>query len=126
MAHFAQLDENNNVVGMNVIDNWNMLDSEGNEQEALGIAYLTSLWGERIWKQCSYNNGIRKQYPGLGYSYDPTNDIFIAPQPYPSWNLDSNFDWQAPVAAPSFDLNTQYLNWNEETLLWEVIDLQQD
>tara|TARA_Y100001951_G_C11047681_1_gene133852 strand:+ start:206 stop:514 length:309 start_codon:yes stop_codon:yes gene_type:complete len=65
------------------------------------------------WVQTSYNNNFRKQFAGVGYTYDETNDIFVIPQPYPSWTLDSNHDWQPPTPQP-IGLHI----WNEETLAW--------
>ena len=69
-------------------------------------------------KRTSYNNRIRKQYAGIGYSYDPVADVFIAPQPYPSWSLDDNFDWQAPTPRPT----EGFWYWNESTLSWIEIE----
>jgi hypothetical protein len=79
MAHFAKLDENNVVIKINVVSNA-ALDT--NNEEASGIAFLTE-WsgGYSNWKQTSYNGNIRKNYAGIGYSYDPVRDAFIAPKP---------------------------------------------
>jgi hypothetical protein len=72
-------------------------------------------------KRTSYNGNIRKQYAGIGFSFDEVNDVFIAPQPYTSWSLDENFDWQAPVAIPK---DEKPYTWNEETTSWvEIQDL---
>ena len=93
MAHFARLDADNKVVSVLVVPN---------EQEHRGEEFLRDdlqLGGR--WIQTSYNNRIRKQYAGIGYTYDPTADVFIVPSPYPSWVLDSNHDWQAPVSKPA-------------------------
>jgi hypothetical protein len=67
----------------------------------------------QVCKRTSYNNKIRKQYAGIGFSYDPVADVFISPQPYASWSLDDNFDWQAPTAKPE----GSYV-WDENTLSW--------
>ena len=67
------------------------------------------------WVQTSYNNNFRKQYAGKGYTYDKDNDVFVLPQPYPSWTLDSNHDWQPPTPKPDGD----YL-WNESTQTWDA------
>jgi hypothetical protein len=123
MAHFARI-ENNIVVDVHVVDNLNLHDENGIEQERIGINYLKSLWGDQEFLQCSYNGTIRKQYPGTGYSYDETNDVFIAPKPYPSWNLNQNFDWECPVQMPVVEL-PQLAVWNEEALEWNIIDIQQ-
>jgi hypothetical protein len=99
MAHFAKLDENNIVVEVHLVANA-ALDS--NNEEASGIAFLTE-WsdGYTNWKQTSYNGNIRKQYAGIGFSYDPVADVFIAPQPYLSWYLDNDFNWQPPTPMPT-------------------------
>jgi hypothetical protein len=124
MAHFARLDHNNNVVHVHVVDNENLLDENGVEQESVGIAYLQGVHGvNHNWKQCSYNGTIRKHYPGVGWKYDDANDVFIAPQPFQSWTLDSNFNWQCPVATPSFDVDTQFVRWNEENQQWDILSI---
>lgn len=112
MAHFAKLDDNNVVIEVHVVHN-----NDAPTEEA-GISFLTN-WsgGYTNWKQCSYNGTIRKQYPGIGYYYDSVNDIYIAPQPYPSWSLDNNFDWQSPVPRPDgfgWVWNEELLNWIQE------------
>jgi hypothetical protein len=109
MAHFAEIDENNTVKQVLVIDN--SLEHKG----ADFLANDLGLGG--TWIQTSYNHNIRKQYAGIGYSYDPVADVFIAPQPYPSWSLDKNFDWQAPTPKPE----GEYI-WNEDTLSWIEIE----
>lgn len=124
MAHFARI-ENNIVVDIHVVDNINLHDENGIEQEQIGIDYLKSLWGDQRFLQCSYNSSIRKRYPGIGYSYDETNDVFIAPRPYPSWNLNENFDWEAPVAEPVTEFPI-IARWNEELVNWDIINLIHD
>jgi murein L,D-transpeptidase YafK len=111
MAHFAKLNENNIVLEINVVNN-EVLDADN--EEASGIDFLTQ-WsnGYTNWKQTSYNNSFRKQYAGIGYKYDVVNDVFIRPQPYPSWTLDNNFDWQAPIEKPE---GNWY--WDEEIGNW--------
>ena len=112
MAHYAYLDENNIVVTVTVgKDETETIDGLDPETYyALGTPYTV--------KRTSYNGRIRKQYCGIGYSYNPNADVFIAPQPYPSWTLDGNYDWQPPVARPTDDKMYQ---WNEDELKW--IDL---
>ncbi len=80
MAHFAWLDENNIVTNVSVVDNVNLLDENGNESEAAGIAYLTSVHGEgKVWKQTSYHANFRGVYAGIGFTYDAELDEFVAP-----------------------------------------------
>ena len=111
MAHFAEIDENNIVLRVLVVPN---------DQEYRGQDFLANdLQLGGTWIQCSYNNRIRKQYPGPGYSYDPDADVFITPQPYLSWLLDENYDWQPPIPYPDDD-NRYY--WNEDTLNWELVE----
>jgi len=73
----------------------------------------------QVCKRTSYNNNIRKQYAGIGYTYDAVNDVFISSKPYPSWTLDDNFDWQPPTPQP---VEGRW-NWNEETLSWIEVDV---
>jgi len=111
MAHYAYLDENNVVVNVVVGKDENEL-IDGLDTEtyyAQGTPYTV--------KRTSYNNNIRKQYAAIGYSYDPVADVFIAPQPYASWSLDANFDWQAPTVKPE---GACY--WHEDTLSWIAIE----
>lgn len=109
MAHFAQIDENNFVVNVLVIPD---------EQENRGQDYLAIDCGlGGTWVQTSYNNNIRHRYAVIGGKYDPNSDVFLYPQPYPSWTLDSNYDWQPPVARP--DDGNLYV-WNEAKQQWDT------
>ena len=120
MAHFAKIDTNTNqVVHVSVVDNWNIVDGEGNEVEAIGIAYLESVHGSDsnyIWRQTSYNNNLRKNYAGIGMTWDEGRDAFIAQKPFNSWTLNEDTcRWDPPTPMPSDD--KEYV-WNEETLSW--------
>tara|TARA_R110002073_G_scaffold248140_1_gene411120 strand:- start:33 stop:401 length:369 start_codon:yes stop_codon:yes gene_type:complete len=118
MAHFTKLDENNIVIDIVKIDNSVMLNNDGTESEEKGKDFLNNLFGEATWVQTSYNNNFRKQYAGIGYTYDLTNDVFIIPQGvYNSWTLDSNFNWQPPVPKPDSE---DIYDWNEDTLTWDL------
>ena len=121
MAHFAQLDENNIVTQVIVVSNDDIKDSEGNESELTGIAFCKSLLGPNtIWKQTSYNNSIRKNYAGIGFTYDATRDAFIAPKPYNSWILnETSCIWEAPVSYPN---DGNMYAWDEETTFWVFIN----
>lgn len=104
MAHFAKI-ENNIVTQVLVVHN---------DLEHRGADFLANDLGlGGAWVQTSYNGNIRKQYAGIGYTYDAVNDVFIAPQPFVSWSLDENFDWQPPIPKPDGD----YV-WDEESLIW--------
>ena len=120
MAHFAQLDENNIVTQVIVVSNEDIKDSIGNENEEVGIAFCKNLLGrDTIWKQTSYNNSIRKNYAGIGFTYDATRDAFIAPKPYNSWILnESTCIWESPVLYPN---DGNMYAWDEETTSWLLI-----
>ena len=108
MAHYAFLDENNLVTEVITgIDETELI--EGLDTET----WYGNFRGQTC-KRTSYNGNIRKQYAGIGYSYDAINDVFIAPQPYPSWSLDENFDWQPPTPRPEAGL----WYWDEDSLSW--------
>lgn len=117
MAHFAQLNEENLVTQVIVVANQDTADKDGVENEAIGIAFCTNLLGGR-WVQTSYNAKIRKNYAGIGYKYDADLDAFIPPQPYASWTLNADAQWEAPVAMPTDD---KRYTWNEETTSWDEV-----
>ena len=118
MAHFAQI-ESNLVTQVIVVDNSDILDGDGNESEAIGAQYCTDLLGG-TWVQTSYNKNFRKNYAGVGMTYDKTRDAFIPPQPYPSWTLvEETCQWNPPITYPDDD---KMYTWNEETTNWvEVV-----
>jgi hypothetical protein len=133
MAHFAKIGLNNTVIEVNTVDNNVLLDANGNELEANGIDFLTKLTGWSIWVKTSYNTinnkhllggtPLRGNYAGIGYQYDQTNDVFYAPQPYPSWILDkTTWTWTAPTPMPTTKLpNGQYYSWDESTKSWVIL-----
>ena len=115
MAHFAQLDENSVVLQVIVVNNSECLDGNGIESEAVGVAFCQSLLGGN-WKQTSYNGTIRKNYAGIGYTYDSGRDAFIPPKPYASWLLnEATCLWNAPTPMPTDD--KRYI-WDEPTISW--------
>jgi len=118
MAHYAQIDENNIVTQVIVIDNKDTADANGVEKEYIGAAFCERLFGG-TWKQTSYNGNIRKNYAGIGYSYNADIDAFVAPKPYASWTLDVNAQWQAPTAMPT---DGKMYSWNEETQTWVEVN----
>jgi hypothetical protein len=119
MAHFAELDENNVVLQVIVVHNNELLDDEGQENEAKGVEFCSTLFGHNNWVQTSYNHSMRKQFAGVGFTYDDVNDIFVAPQPYPSWSLDDNSDWQPPTPMPE---DGNMYSWNEDTQSWDLVE----
>ena len=128
MASFAKIGLNNKVIEVLSVHNNELKDSNGVEQEVIGIDFLTKLTGWSIWVQTSYNthsgvhnnNGtpLRKNHAGIGYTYDEDRDAFIPPKPYNSWILnETTCQWEAPIALP--DTENRY-NWNEENQTWDL------
>ena len=127
MASFAKIGLNNKVIAVHSVHNDILKDANGVEQEVLGVEFLTNLHGWSIWKQTSYNGNIRKNYAGIGYTYDEDRDAFIPKKPYNSWILNEETClWEAPVARPELTQeqinNKSYYNWNEETTSWDLVD----
>ena len=117
MAHFAKL-ENNVVTQVIVVSNQDILDEQGQESEQKGIDFCSNLLGG-TWKQTSYNAKIRKNYAGIGYTYDEGRDAFIPPKPFDSWLLDEDTcQWKAPVDYPT---DGKRYTWNEETTSWNEV-----
>ena len=120
MAHFAKIGLNNKVINVVAVDNRNLEDSNGIEQEQNGINFLESITGWSLWVQTSYNtikgihklNGtpLRKNYAGIGYTYDEDRNAFIPKKPFNSWLLnETTCQWEAPVAKPN---NNNLYTWN--------------
>jgi hypothetical protein len=119
MAHFAQLDENNVVLQVIVVHNNECLDADGNESEDIGVAFCQSLLGGN-WKQTSYNGNMRKNYAGIGYTYDAGRNAFIAPKPFASWVLNEDTCiWNSPVPYPT---DGNRYSWYEATTSWIVTE----
>lgn len=118
MAHFAKI-ENNVVTQVIVVDNKNCVDADGVEKEDIGIAFCEGLLGG-TWKQTSYNGKFRKNYAGIGYTYNADIDAFVPPQPYPSWVLNNNTaQWEAPTPMPKEGM----FSWDEENQSWVKIEI---
>tara|TARA_R110000782_G_scaffold88426_1_gene170628 strand:- start:65 stop:427 length:363 start_codon:yes stop_codon:yes gene_type:complete len=118
MAHFAKIGLNNKVINVVKVNNNELLDADGVEQEVLGVQFLEGTTGWALWKQTSYNATIRKNFAGIGHTYDEGRDAFIPPKPFNSWVLDeTTCVYNAPVAKP--DDGNEY-NWNEENQQWEI------
>jgi hypothetical protein len=123
MAYFAKLGTGNIVENVISINNTVITDVNGIEQEQLGVDFINKLYNTRdVWKQTSYNNNIRKNYAGVGYTYDQARDAFIPPRTYNSWILNENTcRWEAPVNKPTEQLEeNQYYSWNESIINWEI------
>ena len=141
MAHFAKIDDNGIVLTVVVIADSDTADSDGNEVEAIGVAFCKSLFGaDTNWVQTSYNDNLRCRYAGKGMKYDSDNDVFYKLSDYPSWVLNtSTWEWEPPIDKPddagplggSRDFPAQHVDytWDEDTISWvnrTVIDLNYD
>ena len=124
MAYFAKLGTGNIVEQVISINNSVITDSNGIEQEQLGINFISKLYNTNdVWKQTSYNKTFRKNYAGIGYTYDENRDAFISPKPFNSWILNENTcNWEAPINYPT---DGKTYKWNEETLTWIEISNNQ-
>lgn len=118
MAHFARIDENNIVTSVVVVENKDTADASGVEKEHIGAAHLEKILGG-TWKQTSYNGNMRKNYAGIGYTFDSQRDAFIPPKPFNSWVLvEETCQWKAPVEMPT---DGQMYSWDEATTSWTVV-----
>ena len=130
MAHFAKVDKNNIVQTVNVVTNKHMINEQGVEDEDTGIAHLNKVHGEGLtWVQTSYNTyggkhehggtPFRKNYAGIGHTYDASRDAFIPAKPYDSWTLNEDTcQWSAPTAKPD---DSKFYKWNEGTTSWDEV-----
>jgi hypothetical protein len=121
MAYFAKLGTGNIIEKVISINNSVITDSNGIEQEQLGVDFINKLYNTRdVWKQTSYNNNFRKNYAGIGYHYDQARDAFIPPKPFNSWILnESTCLWESPIPYPQD--NNEY-KWNEQNQSWDLIE----
>ena len=131
MAHFAELDENNQVLRVIVVSTEDNSTADGEEKESIGIAFCERLFGGK-WVQTSYNtqSGVhisggvpfRGNYAGVGYTYDATNDVFYGPQPFPSWTISApTWQWTAPTPMPA---DGKPYTWNEDIKTWDAVETQ--
>jgi len=124
MAHFAELDGNNRVTRVVVVGN-DVTTAAGplgsNDMHVDGETWCVNFFKGGTWKQTSYNHSFRKQYAGKGFTYDAAKDKFISPQPFASWALDGNDDWQAPVTYPT-DTTDKHISWDEAGQKWTATD----
>ena len=124
MAHFAELNSSNEVLRVIVISN-DDVNANGGELSSEAETFVASIVPHSdsgtAWKQTSYNNNFRKQYAGIGDTFDSSKDKFIKPQPFSSWSLDSNDDWVAPVTYPTIteiDSVPVMISWDEDNQKW--------
>ena len=125
MAHFAELEEKTDPTGFTndthlivkrviVVDNAHVESDE----HASGENWCSTFFGGGTWKQTSYNHNFRKMYAGIGMIYDAAKNKFLIPQPFASWSLDANDDWQAPVTFPAGDQSAYMISWDEAGQKW--------
>jgi hypothetical protein len=119
MAHFAEINAEGIVQRVIVVDNNDCKDTEGNESEAVGAAFCNTLLGG-TWKQTSYNGNIRKNYAGIGYTFDEGRNAFIPPKPYSKWILNEDTcNWKAPIEMPVEE--GKFFTWNDNKGEWEEV-----
>ena len=135
MAHFAELESKTDPTGFTsdthlvvkrVVVVGNDIEANGgilkdNDCHADGETWCVNFFKGGTWKQTSYNNNFRKQYAGIGYTFDTVKNKFLVPQPYASWALDGNDDWQAPVTYPT-DTTDKNIQWDEAGQKWTATD----
>jgi hypothetical protein len=133
MAHFAELDLNNKVIRVLTACNQDIANNGGEQSEQASLDFQSkNEFSENgvKWVQTSYNNNFRKKYAGIGDTFDSVKNKFISPQPYASWSLDANDDWQAPIAYPTvttYGDNVKYLiSWDEVGQKWIAYDREQN
>lgn len=135
MAHFAQIDEQGTVLNIIVVNNEDILDENGQESEAIGKQFCQNLLGGE-WVQTSYNGSFRRRHASVGGYYDAENNVFMTEKPFPSWSLNENFDWQAPVPMPEpcddcldghshDDCGCGAYAWDEENQQWVAVPVEQ-
>ena len=128
MAHFAELKQKTDPTGFTTDKHWVVErvivvdNSHVSADEALdGENWCSTFFGGGTWKQTSYNSNFRKQYAGKGYIFDTAKNKFLTPQPFASWSLDENDDWQAPVTYPT-DTTDKQISWDEAGQKWTAKD----
>jgi hypothetical protein len=120
MAHFAKLNDNNIVTEVIAVHNNELLDDNNVESESKGIDFCNSIIPGR-WVQASFSNSFRSIFPAPGFSYDYEFDVFIPPQPYPSWKLSyTTYLWEAPTPKPE-EVEGSYWKWVESNKEWAAV-----
>lgn len=120
MAYFAQIDSDGTVLQVISISNDDAPDPAPANSEPLGQAFIADVLGlPGEWRQTSFHGSIRRRFAGIGWRYDADRDAFIDPQPYLSWTLDANHDWQAPVPMPN---DGGSWAWDENSVSWVEVE----
>ena len=130
MAHFAELESKTDPTGFTsdthlIVKRVVVVANEEvpSDEHVDGETWCINFFGGGTWKQTSYNNNFRKQYAGINFTYDSAKDKFIAPQPYASWSLNDNDDWEAPVTYPT-DITDKQISWDEDNQRWTAKDVE--
>lgn len=118
MAHFAEISNDGTVLRVIVVNNDVITDDDGVEQEQLGKDFCQNLLGG-TWVQTSYNNNFRQRFAYIGGTYDSGNNVFLYPKPFPSWTLNSDYEWEPPVPYPN---DGNLYDWSEEDQEWVLND----
>ena len=128
MAHFAELESKTDPTGFTsdthlVVKRVVVVgdDCVPSDEHVDGETWCVNFFKGGTWKQTSYNHSFRKQYCGKGYTFDAAKNKFISPQPFASWALDGNDDWQAPVTYPTDDTDKR-ISWDEAGQKWTAKD----
>lgn len=120
MAHFAKINNENIVEQVLVVNNEVILKSDGTESELKGKQFLNATFGSAKWVQTSYNGTFRKNFAGIGFTYDTERDAFIPSQPFNSWALNEDTClWESPIPYPT---DGELYNWNEVTQTWDLVE----
>ena len=129
MSHFAELKTKADPTGFTtdthqvvervvVVGN----DCVPSDMHIDGETWCINFFKGGVWKQTSYNNNFRKQYAGIGFVYNESKNKFLSPQPFASWSIDSNDNWQSPVTYPNGDQSAYIIRWDEDNLRWTATD----
>ena len=122
MAHFAKINNENIVEQVIVVNNDIILKSDNTESELKGKQFLNATFGSSKWVQTSYNGTFRKNFAGIGFTYDTERDAFIPPKPFNSWILNKDTcRWESPIPYPS---DGKIYTWNEDILNWEELIIE--
>ena len=119
MAHFAKLNDDNEVIAVIVVSNRKILDANGDESEQIGIDFCRRISGHQNWKQTSYGGNFRTRYAALGCVYDAARDAFLPRHRFPSWVLNAKYEYEAPIPRPADEGPDNRYKWNETDLAFE-------
>ena len=129
MAHFAELKEKTDPTGFTsdkhlVVERVIVVDNKhvDSDEHVSGENWCSTFFGGGTWKQTSYNHTFRKKYAGIGSIYDAAKNKFLGQQPYASWSLDADDNWQAPVTYPAGDQSEYGISWDEAGTKWTATD----